>query len=115
MGAYLWITVRETSHEKSYIPVEGKMLGNEFSSYPQGTSARDALDCDIEALLNNWRVISKSKLGGFFAKVTLTANRGIPEERMVELKRVQNVTHSLFSLCSTMLSSALRMEGRTKG
>ena len=64
------------------------MLGNEFSSYPQGSSARDALDCDIEALLDNWRVISKSKLGGFFAKVTLTTDGGVPEERMVTLNKM---------------------------
>lgn len=64
------------------------MLGNEFSSYPQGSSARDALDCDIEAFLNNWRVISKSKLGGFFAKVTLTTDGGVPEERMVTLNKM---------------------------
>ena len=64
------------------------MLGNEFSSYPQGSSARDALDCDIEAFLDNWRVISKSKLGGFFAKVALTADGGVPEERMVTLNKM---------------------------
>ena len=64
------------------------MLGNEFSSYPQGSSARDALDCDIEAFLNNWRVISKSKLCGFLAKVALTTDGGVPEERMVKLNKL---------------------------
>ena len=60
------------------------MLGNEFSSYPEGTSARDALDCDIEAFLHNRGVFSKGEISSLFAEVTLTTNGGVPEEeRMV--------------------------------
>ena len=55
------------------------MLGNKLSSYPQRARARDALDCDIEAFLHNWRVIAKRKLCSLLAKVPFPTNRSIPE------------------------------------
>ena len=54
------------------------MLGNEFSSYPQGPSAGDTLHCNIESLLHNEGVGPEGKLGGLLAEFSLTANRGVP-------------------------------------
>ena len=59
--------------------VQGEMLGNKLSSYPQRARARDALDCHIEAFLHNWRVIAKRKLCSLLAKVPFPTDRSIPE------------------------------------